>query len=289
MLICRLGEWRIESDGHLSAHELSSLEGLRAVEAKRADETVRERVRLGARVRELKRRAWRRAHSAGKAAALREHVAGAAAVAFAAHRLEERLTQLVLGAVTDIVGRMPPSAALTNQLRRAVAVSQSQRLVSVRVAPPVFDEARQLILGIEHELGMPFCTVLADAGLPAYSCVVETEAGVIDGGLKVQLRALERGIRDGVAGVLRSYDLADTAGLTRLDAIEQGLRETLAALAAAPLEPPPEPPPAPSPQPTSEPWPEPPLVQLRMQSPPPQPLTPNPAHVMQRPYLLEVA
>jgi type III secretion protein L len=59
MLICRLGEWRIESDGHLSAHELSSLEGLRAVEAKRADETVRERVRLGARVRELKRRARR--------------------------------------------------------------------------------------------------------------------------------------------------------------------------------------------------------------------------------------
>jgi type III secretion protein L len=237
MLICRMGEWRVESDGHLSAHELKSLEGLRAVEAQRVAAADLERVRLGARVRELKRRAWRHGLAAGKVAALREHVAQAAAVAFAAQRLEERLTQIVLGAVTDIVGELPPSAALTNQLRRAVAVSQSQRLVSVRVAPAVFDEAMQLISAIEKELGTPLCTVLADAGLPAYSCVIETEAGVIDGGLKVQLRALERGIRDGIAAVLRSYDMADASGRTRLDTIGVGVRETLAALAAAPLAP----------------------------------------------------
>ena len=130
----------------------------------------------------------------------------------------------MLGAVSDIVGELPPSAALTNQLRRAVAVSQSQRLVSVRVAPAAFEEATQLISSIEQELGTPFCTVLADAGLPAHSCVIETEAGVIDGGLKVQLRALERGIRDGVAAVLRTYDLADGAGRTTLDTIEHGVR-----------------------------------------------------------------
>jgi type III secretion protein L len=234
MLICRLGEWRIESDGHLSAHELTSLEGLRAVEAQRTTDAAIERIRLGAHVRELKRRAWRHGHAAGKLTALREYVARAAAVAFAAHSLEERLAQIVLGAVTDIVGELPPSTALTNQLRRAVAVSQSQRLVSVRVAPAVFDEATQLISAIEQELGAPLCTVLADVGLPAYSCVIETESGVIDGGLKVQLRALERGIRDGVAAVLRSYDLADASRRTKLDAIEQGVRETLAALSVAP-------------------------------------------------------
>jgi type III secretion protein L len=92
--------------------------------------------------------------------------------------------------------------------------------------------------------------VLADAGLPAHSCVIETEAGVIDGGLKVQLRALERGIRDGVAAVLRSYDLADGSRRTRLDAIEQSVRETLAALAAPRLAPPRALPPTPSISPT---------------------------------------
>ena len=242
MLICRMGEWRIESDGHISALELKSLEGLRAVEAERAAAAALERMRLGTRGRELKRRAWRHGHAAGKAAALREQAARAAVVAFAAHRLEERLTQIVLAAVTDIVGALPPSAALTNQLRRAVAVSQSQRLISVRVAPTVFDEATRLIAAVEKELGAPLCVVLADAGLPAHSCVIETEAGVIDGGLKVQLRALEQGIREGVAAVLRRYDVADGSGRTRLDTIGQGVRETLALLAAAPPAPLPTPP-----------------------------------------------
>ncbi|MFL9869592.1 flagellar biosynthesis protein [Paraburkholderia fungorum] len=239
MLICRMGVWRIESDGHLSALELASLKGLRTVEAERIAEAAQERARLAMQVRELKRRAWRRGHSAGKAAALREHVGRAAAAAFAANRLQDRLTQIVLSAVSDIVGGLPPSATLTNQLRRAVAVSQSQRLVSVRVARPVFKEAAQLIETIEQELGTPLCTVLADAGLPAHSCVIETEAGVIDGGLKVQLRALERGIRDGVAQVLRTYDLADGSGRTALDHIERGVRLTLAVLATPQAPPPP--------------------------------------------------
>lgn len=232
MLICRMGAWRIESDGHLSALELASVDGLRAVEAQRASEAADERVRLAQQARELKRRAWRHGHAAGKAAALRQHVGRMAAAASAAQRLEDRLTQIVLGAVSAIVGELPPSAALTNQLRRAVAVSQSQRLVSVRVAPAAFEEARRLIAVVEHELAAPFCTVLADAGLPAHSCVIETEAGVIDGGLKVQLRALERDIRDGVAALLRTYDLADGVGRTTFDMVEQSVRHTLAALAA---------------------------------------------------------
>jgi type III secretion protein L len=230
-----MGAWRIESDGHLSALELASFEGLRAVEAQRASEAAAERVRLAQQARELKRRAWHHGHSAGKAAVLRQQVGRAAATAFAAQRLEDRLTQIVLGAVSAIVGDLPPSAALTNQLRRAVAVSQSQRLVSVRVAPAAFEEARQLIAVIERELDAPFCTVLADAGLPAHSCVIETEAGVIDGGLKVQLRALERDIRDGVAAVLRNGELNDGAARMTFDMIEQGVRYALAALQVAPM------------------------------------------------------
>jgi type III secretion protein L len=240
MLICRMGAWQIDSDGHLSALELASLEGLRAVDAQRAADVAHERRRLAEQVRELKRRAWRHGHAAGSAAALRQHVEQATVLAFAAQRLEDRLTQIVLDAVADIVGELPPSAVLTNQMRRALAVSQSQRLVSVRVAPVVFDDAAHLIATIERELGAPFCTVLADAGLPTHSCVIETEAGVIDGGLKVQLRSLEHGIREGVTAVLRGYALDDhasaaDAGRTTgaaLDALEQGLRDTLAALAA---------------------------------------------------------
>ncbi|EIF32302.1 flagellar biosynthesis/type III secretory pathway protein [Burkholderia sp. Ch1-1] len=232
MLICRMGAWRIESDGHLSAHELASLDGLRAVDSDRAAELAHERRRLARQVRELKRRAWRRGRAAGTAAALREQVGHMGAAAFAAHRIEDRLTQIVLSAVSDIVGQLPPSAVLSNQLRRALMVAQSQRLVSVRVAPADFDDAVRLIATLEQELGAPLCSVLADVGLPAHACVVETESGVIDGGLKIQLPALERGIRDSVAALLREYDFADGSGHTALDMVGHGVRQTLAALAA---------------------------------------------------------
>ncbi|WP_144110569.1 FliH/SctL family protein [Paraburkholderia sp. BCC1886] len=233
MLICRLGDWHIESDGHLSAHELAALDGLRAIDAGRAAETAEERRRLGTEVRALKRRAWRHGHAAGTAAALREHAGQMAAAAFIAHRLEDRLMQIVLAAVHDIVGELPPSAALTQQLLRSISVSQSQRLISVRVAPGVFEAARGLIAAVEAELDTPLCTVLADAGLPAYSCVIETESGVIDGGLQVQLRELERGMRDGVAAVLRAYGFPDAGGETPLETMERGVREALAALTNA--------------------------------------------------------
>lgn len=270
MLICRMGPWRIESDGHLSMHELASLEGLRAVDADRAAEVAHERRRLGMQVRELKRRAWRRGRAAVTAAALREQVARMAATAFAAHRLEDRLTQIVLSVVSDIVDQLPSSAVLSNQLRRSLTVAQSQRLVSVRVALADFDDAVRLIATLEQEFGAPLCSVLADAGLAAHACVIETESGVIDGGLKVQLPALERGIRDSVAKLLREYDFADGSGRTALDTIEHGVRQTLAAL-ASPLQSltaPPVPPVPPA---------------------PPTPPRPSPVRVVQRSFAREVA
>ncbi|MDE1184510.1 FliH/SctL family protein [Paraburkholderia sp.] len=239
MLICRLGAWHIESDGMLSATELASLDGLRAIEAERAAQAADARQTLGRRVRELKRRAWRRGHAAGKRAALCAFVGGAASVALAARSVEARLTQIVLGAVTDIVGQLPPSAALTQQLRRALAVSQSQRLVSVRVAPSAFDDAVRLLATIERELGMSLCSVLADAGLPRHSCVIETERGVIDGGLAVQLRALECGIRDGVADALRGDD--PVALRASLALLEHDVRDAVAALSGSRVAEPPTP------------------------------------------------
>ena len=152
----------------------------------------------------------------------------------------------------------------------------------MRVAPQVFDEAKQLIGTVERELGAPLCTVLADAGLPAHSCVIETEAGVIDGGLKLQLRALEQGMRDGVAAMLHQYDFPDRAGRTTLAAIEHGVRDALTALSAPVTIAPPPPSPSPSPPPPSPPLPP---------SLPPLPpaLPPNVVRIVRRPYIREAA
>jgi type III secretion protein L len=52
---------------------------------------------------------------------------------------------------------------------------------------------------------------------------------VIDGSHKIQLIALERGLRDGVSAVLRAYAF-DRDARVALDAIERGVRDTLAVL-----------------------------------------------------------
>lgn len=75
MLICRKGEWRVESDGYVSSTELYGLDGLRKMEASRARESEYETARLADRVRALKRRAWRRGYEAGRRAALSSIVA----------------------------------------------------------------------------------------------------------------------------------------------------------------------------------------------------------------------
>ncbi len=231
MLICRRGSWRVESDGYVSSTDLAELDDLRALEAARAQDAAHEATRLAERVRVLKRRAWRRAYDAGREAALRDFVAPETATSFAARCLEDRLTRVATDALVAIIGELPPGAVLPNQLRRCISVSRSQRVMSLRVSPDDYSEAKRLIVTLERDLAAPLFTVLADAGLPPHSCVVETEQGVIDGSVKLQLRALERGIKDAVSAVLNEYRYLDGEAAKQFAVVEQGLRDVIDVLA----------------------------------------------------------
>jgi type III secretion protein L len=227
VLICRKGNWRIESDGYLSSADLVELDDLRALDEDRANEAAREASRLAARVRELKRRAWRRGYDAGRAAAARDLVVPQAAASLIARCVEERLVRVALDALVLIIGKLPPAAALPNQLRRCIAASRSQQVISLRVSSADYREAKRLIARLEQEMSVPLFTVLADAGLPPHSCIVETERGVIDGSLRMQLGAAERGIRDAIAAMLDEYRNLDAAVDRQFDVIERGLRDVI--------------------------------------------------------------
>ena len=230
MLIWRKGEYRVESDGYISSAELAQLNDLRMLDEERAQDVVDETARLAARARDVKRRAWRRGYASGRAAALREFVQPATAAAFATRCLQERLVQIALEALRAVIGELPPSAALPHQLRRCIAASRSQRVMSVRVSVEEYEGAVRLVAALQHELGVAPFSVLADAGLPPRSCVIETEDGVIDGSLKLQLVALERGMRDAVAAVLDEYSYLDDGIAKRFLVIENGLLDTIDAL-----------------------------------------------------------
>jgi type III secretion protein L len=231
MLICRRGEWRVESDGYLSSAELYGLDGLRKMEASRARDVDYEIARLADRVRALKRRAWRRGYEAGRRAAVQAFVAPPAAVAFASQRLEARLADMMLNAIAAIVGELPADTVLPARLRRCLEVSCAQQVLSVRVSLEDYEETQRSVRALERELNAPAFTVLADAGLPPQSLVVETELGVIDGSPKPQLRSLEHGIREAVGLLLDEYRYLDHESAKQFAEVERGLRDVIDVLA----------------------------------------------------------
>jgi type III secretion protein L len=233
MLIWRKGEYRVESDGYISSDELTRLSDLRMLDEERAQDVVDQTARLAARARDVKRRAWRRGYASGRAAALREFVQPATAAAFAARCLQERLAQIALEALCAVIGELPPTAALPNQMRRCIAASRSQRVMSVRVSAEEYEGAVRFVAALQQELGVAPFAVLADAGLPPRSCVIETEEGVIDGSLKLQLVALERGMRDAVGALLDEYTYLDDGMAKQFLVIENGLLDTIDALSHA--------------------------------------------------------
>jgi type III secretion protein L len=234
MLIRKVGEWRVESDGLLSPEEfreigtLGDLERLRELEAARAASVGAERVR------DLKRRAWRRGYEAGRAQAASDFVAREAAPVFAARCLEEHLVRIAMQALVQLVGELPTALTLPAQLRRCVLASRSQRVLSVRVAPDAVEHASRFVARVESELGAPLFSVLGDASLPVHSCVIETEHGLIDGGLKTQFGAIQQGMRIAMASVLREHAYIDGSLLKQIAAVEHDLRDVAALLCAPP-------------------------------------------------------
>jgi len=222
----------VESDGYLSCAELRGLDGLRRLEASRARDAACEAARLAERVRALKRRAWRRGYEAGRRAALQQAVAMPAAVSFASRRLDARLADIVVNTVAALIGDLPADAALGNRLRRCLDACSAQQVLSVRVSSDDYDAMQRSVRAIEQKLNATAFTVLADAGLPRHSLIVETEHGVMDGSLAPQLRALERGIADAIRALLDEYRYLDDESARQFDALRRDLRDLTAALGA---------------------------------------------------------
>lgn len=238
MLIWRFSDWRVESDGYICGQHLTQINDLRALRRISMQTTAAETSRLAERARQARRRAIARGYAAGRAAALHNLVVPTAATAFALARLKECLVRIAMKAIAEIVDELPPGIILPVQLRRSLQAAPGHHLLSVRVATSDLDEARLALGAVEQELGLSLVTVLADADLPPGSCVVETDCGMVDGGLRQQLAALERGVRDAIAAVLDEYTRMDDTLARQIDIVEQGLRDALDALSreAPPVE-----------------------------------------------------
>lgn len=139
------------------------------------------------------------AQAAGQLAALS---AGAGAMLL---RLEESLVDTVLAAMKGILQEMPAAQVHEAALRKVSRLLRDERFLSLHVAPQDEAHAKAALdaLRAENVLGT-FVDLKIDASLPPLSSILESEAGVVNASLDIQLDAIREALRAELGKLLRS-------------------------------------------------------------------------------------
>lgn len=110
--------------------------------------------------------------------------------------LEKSVVDLVMKALRKILGDMPDRDRVAQVVKSALAVARTQRTVTVRVHPEDADHVRSQIAVITKPYpGVQFLEVTPDVRLVRVACILESEVGVVDASLEVQLQAIENSLK----------------------------------------------------------------------------------------------
>lgn len=115
--------------------------------------------------------------------------------------LEQTVVDIVLKALRKILGEMDARDRVVQVVRSALAVARNQRNVVVRVSPAEADAVKSRLDDITRPYpGVHFLEVVADPRLAPGACLLESDIGVVDAGLEVQLAAIEKSLSKSMHG-----------------------------------------------------------------------------------------
>jgi type III secretion protein L len=110
--------------------------------------------------------------------------------------VEGQMAELVLQATEKILGELDDAELIGRVVHSAMRVMRNQKQVTLRVMPELVEPVRQQIARImEGYPGVSFVEVAADARLRRGGCILESELGIVDASVDVQLDALRRALR----------------------------------------------------------------------------------------------
>jgi len=115
-------------------------------------------------------------------------------VEYCAHG-EEQVADVVMASVRKIIGEMDDDEVVLRAVRNALAVVRHQHEITLRVCADQMEGIQAKvndIVGGADSVG--FLHVVADHRLPRGSCRLETDMGVVDVSLDLQLDALEKAL-----------------------------------------------------------------------------------------------
>ncbi|MEM7529307.1 MAG: HrpE/YscL family type III secretion apparatus protein [Pseudomonadota bacterium] len=111
-------------------------------------------------------------------------------------RTEGAVAETVLLCLRKILGEFDDGELVVRQARTALRAVGAEKRVTLRVSTDNVEAARERIGEIQRgnkEVG--YLEVIGDAGLSRGDCRLETDAGVVDASLDIQLSAIERALR----------------------------------------------------------------------------------------------
>lgn len=109
--------------------------------------------------------------------------------------MEGQIVEIVMKALRKILGEMDLRDRTVSTVRNALSLARHQSKVHVRVHPTEVQVVQERIQEITRPYpGVQFLDVVADARLDPGGCILESDVGVVDASIEVQLKAIEKSL-----------------------------------------------------------------------------------------------
>ncbi|CAM2065484.1 HrpE/YscL family type III secretion apparatus protein [Sulfidibacter corallicola] len=111
-------------------------------------------------------------------------------------KIEEEITNTVILAVKKILGEIDDQELILRIVRSVLAVARNQKQVTLRVSPQQVETVKTNLTKIMADFpSINFIDVVADGRLGEGGCLLESEIGVVDASLDVQLKAIHNALQ----------------------------------------------------------------------------------------------
>ena len=123
--------------------------------------------------------------------------------------LAPTLVDIVVDGVSVILKNADPQQLMASALSSVSDLIKQARWARLRVHPQQADVARSALEAFAQQAGSAFewVSVVADASVAPDACVFETDSGIADASLSVQLGAIRRAVESAVAQMVEPVDV----------------------------------------------------------------------------------
>ncbi|MDR0742229.1 MAG: HrpE/YscL family type III secretion apparatus protein [Puniceicoccales bacterium] len=110
-------------------------------------------------------------------------------------RLEGDVVEVVKSALRKIIGKIDKTELIVSVVRNSLQKIKTQKQATLKVAPMEAQILRDKVQDLTKDTPvLEFLDIYADTHLQPGSCILETELGVIDASIPVQLAAIENAL-----------------------------------------------------------------------------------------------